>query len=569
MTDCRLQIEDEDSYEWHLQRLAATEREKAPQARRYLKHHKKHVVDLVGLEREKEAEFWEKYQEEEAIQERARQQANEDRESRIHELYRSSGIVTHQETVHGLMIDAGSTGSRLHVYEWEPRVLLNEDDIQAAVSGNKLSFPGADARWTERLRPGLSEFADKSDEELIPALVEYLSPLLNFAKAVLHTKEAQWETFPVYLRATAGMRILPAEQRARIIDAVRDLFANNQTFSPFQFVPENARVLSGEEEAIYDWTGVNFVLGDLIEASEGAETVVNPTKTHGALDLGGGSTQISFYEPREDIMSNLFKLQIGQGKHWNVYAHSFLFYGMNEAIHRFESRLVAGKSPQERLIDGVYNPCLPGGAKAEIRSNIHLLENTHMETWEHDSTGQSSDGYYQAIMKNHEETGNPDQCMQLAKELLHLEQNQWCEFAHKGDCSLAGVYQPKLPDMDSEAFGEFLAFSNYHHVWKFLKLPEVASIAELERTTRRVCAMNHVEVRAWASAKKYPDSEIDSYCFRSAYVFQLLHNGLGFGMNDTIRATNVVNGHKVGWALGGELVMMLGMIPPTSTIRQI
>ena len=232
--------------------------------------------------------------------------------------------------------------------------------------------------------------------------------------------------------------------------------------------------------------------------------------------------------------------------HRNVYAHSFLFYGMNEAIHRFQARLVADKSPQERLVDGVYNPCMPGGAKLEIRTNIHLTNTTHMEMWEYnDESFPSHDDFYQAIIQNTESRGDPEECLQLAKDLLHLEQNRWCDFAHQGDCSLAGVYQPHLPRTDSESFGEFLAFSNYHHVWKFLKLPDVATIAELETATRKVCAFSHEEARDWASVEKFPDSEIDSYCFRSAYVFQLLHNGFGFHLNDTIRATNVVNGHKV------------------------
>lgn len=568
-------VEDEDSFDLHLQRQPETSKRRenaipptfgsstaaSPswEVRRTLKHHHHHhhhhakaasVEDLGGLEREKEAEYWKEYQASVAAQEEQREQASEERETRIHELYQSSGIVKHTETTHGLMIDAGSTGSRLHIYEWDPRVLSNEEDIQDAVSGNKLSFPGTESRWTERLRPGLSTFALKPDEELIPALAAYLEPLLDFAKAVLHTKEDQWGHFPIYLRATAGMRILSSDQRARVMDAVRDLFAHNATFSPFQFVPEQARVLSGEEEAIYDWAGVNFLLGDLISQSEGTGSVVNPRKTHGALDLGGGSTQISFYESREDIMSNLFKLQIGQAKHWNVYAHSFLFYGINEAIHRFQARLVADKSPHERLVDGVYNPCMPGGTRTDIRSNIHLTNHSHMETWNFTQVPPtaSKDGFYAATLRNDLAGGDPERCLELAKDLLHLEQNQWCEFAHQGDCSLAGVYQPQLPR--SESFGEFVAFSNYHHVWKFLKLPDVASIAELEAATRHVCAMSHEEVRDWAKVKKFPDSEIDTYCFRSAYVFQLLHNGFGFRMNDTIRATNVINGHKVGWALG-------------------
>jgi hypothetical protein len=49
------------------------------------------------------------------------------------------------------------------------------------------------------------------------------------------------------------------------------------------------------------------------------------------------------------------------------------------------------------------------------------------------------------------------------------------------------------------------------------------------------------------------EADLDSYCFRSAYVFQLLHRGYGFQMNDTIRATKVIDGHKVGWPLGSML----------------
>jgi Golgi nucleoside diphosphatase len=550
-------LEDTDSWENHVKRSENIGGEDANEERpasRRLHHHHHHddadpEINAKELEVEKEAEYWEKYEHDQLKAAKHRRHKKKKRKKAMKELWKNTGVG--QSTVHGLMIDAGSTGSRMHVYEWAPRILHNEEDIQQAVSGEKLSFPGTENRWTERLHPGLASFGTLPDGELEKAVADYLKPLLNFAKTVLHVKEDYFGEFPIFLRATAGMRILNPTDRGRVIHAVRELFSN-KTYCPFAFVEEQARVLSGEEEAIFDWAGVNFLMGDLVEESQGAGTVVNPRKTIGALDLGGGSTQIGFYEPSEDIMAGLFKLQIGQAKHWNVYTHSFLRYGMNEAIDRFGARLVSGKSSEERLVEGIHNPCLPGGAKTEIRTNIHLNENG-VEVWEHEDSYASGNGFFQAVLKNENERGDPDACLALAKDLLHLEENAWCNFAHAGDCSFAGVYQPELPTQ-YENFGEFLAFSNYYHVWEFLQLPERATLNQLENATRYACSMSHDELVDFNGGEDSAD--LDGFCFQSAYAFQLLHNGFGFAMTDSIRAVKVINGHKVGWALGAMLYEM-------------
>ena len=250
-------------------------------------------------------------------------------------------------------------------------------------------------------------------------------------------------------------------------------------------------------------------------------------------------------------MSNLFSLQIGQARNWKLYSHSFLYYGMNEAIKRFESRLAATKTIQERLVDGIYNPCLPGGAQMEVRSNIHFVNSTGVATWP-TPLAESDDGYYQAILKNDYPGGDADRCLDIVKGLLHLEQNDFCNFANRGECLFAGTYMPELPETNSETSREFLAVGNYHHVWKYLKLPPVASMSQLQAATRQVCAMNYEEDNEWAGPH-YQDSEIKTFCFRSAYVFQVLHNGYGFRMHDTVRAVNVVRGQKVGWVLGAML----------------
>lgn len=556
-------LEDPDSWALHHDRLRiggegaddSTDAEPAnpPTNRRNLKHkakHSEHDEDLAPeeLEKLKEAEYMAHEEKAAKADAKQRKKQKKKRKKRLKEVYSDPGI--QEETVHGMVIDAGSSGSRLHLYEWEPRVLRDAKDVEAAVSGRKLSFPGTESRWTERLSPGISTFSTIQDpNELEKAIANYLQPLMAFAKSILHEKQGNFKNFRVYLRATAGMRILEAEDRARIMGVVRKLFAD-EAYCPFYFEPEQARTLSGEEEAIYDWLGVNFLSsnGKMLRDSEGSGTVTSPRETYGALDLGGASAQISFYEQNEDIMANLFKLQIGQGKHWNVYTHSHLYYGINEATNRFDARLADGKSASDRLVAGIYDPCLPGGSTKKIRTDIHV-ENG-METWDYDSSSGLQDGFYQAILKNEAKAGDYDTCNSKVRELLHMEQNAWCNFDHRGDCSFAGAYQPKLP-AQSERFGEFLAFSNYVRVWDFLGLPERASIAQLQNATKHACSLSKQETLDFNNGR-VDETTAESYCFRSVYAMNLL-KGYGFQDEDFITSKKVINGHKVGWAVGAIL----------------
>ena len=307
---------------------------------------------------------------------------------------------------------------------------------------------------------------------------------------------------------------------------------------------EQARVISGEEEAAYGWASVNFLMGALLENSKGQGTVVDPRLTYGALDLGGASTQISFYEPGEDIMSNLFKLQIGQAKHWNVYAHSFLRYGVNEAQERMRARLSWDKTVQERFAYGVHDPCLPGGSHKDFRSAVTFDKNG-VEVL--DKTLEP----YSAIMVNDNDKGSWEECSGLVYQLLRKDSNAWCNYAHGGDCSFSGVYQPSLP-LQSKSFGEFLGFSNFNHVWKFLQLPERSSLSEMLSETQHICSMSREELLNFNDGF-VNDDVAEEYCFRAVYVFHLLHNGYGFPLDYNITATNVINGQKVGWALGAML----------------
>lgn len=203
---------------------------------------------------------------------------------------------------------------------------------------------------------------------------------------------------------------------------------------------------------------MNFVKGTLIPNSEGTGSVRRANLTYGVLEMGGASTQIGFFEPEGDVMANLFKLQIGAAKHWNVYCHSFLYFGVNGAFDRLNAQLYMeaitahGNSTALPPPD-LYNPCLPGGAQYIFTSRVHFQPNGTLLPLS--SPGDPSileADLYSAMMRNSNSHGDFDQCMRRVQQLLMFDANSWCNFAHDRDCSFAGIYQ-----VQSSRYGCLLA----------------------------------------------------------------------------------------------------------------
>src|SRR5271170_1303208 len=98
---------------------------------------------------------------------------------------------------YALMMDAGSTGSRIHVYKFH----------------NCFAAPTLEHETFEQIKPGLSAYANSP-----LSAAESLDALLDIAVAEI-PRELQSCT-PLAVKATAGLRLLGESQSRAILEAV-------------------------------------------------------------------------------------------------------------------------------------------------------------------------------------------------------------------------------------------------------------------------------------------------------------------------------------------------------------
>jgi hypothetical protein len=176
------------------------------------------------------------------------------------------------ETADGIVFDAGSSGSRIHVYSWhiggggpKDQFDLIKDDLV-------------------KIKPGLSAY--KMEPSKAGAS---LRPLIDHAKE--HVPAELFSKTPIFLMATAGLRMVGEAAKDAILASV----CAELSASGFMFKCEWATLLDGQDEGLYGWVTVNYLLDRLYPPA--AEPPV------GIIDLGGGSVQIVFAPPRAAVRS--------------------------------------------------------------------------------------------------------------------------------------------------------------------------------------------------------------------------------------------------------------------------
>ncbi|XP_055018376.1 ectonucleoside triphosphate diphosphohydrolase 6 isoform X4 [Boleophthalmus pectinirostris] len=378
----------------------------------------------------------------------------------------------------GIMFDAGSTGTRVHVFKFR-------------VDHNKSRVPELLDESFKAFSPGLSAFAEDPPQSRAGLL-----QLLDFAKTKVPVQIQ--ESTPVFLKATAGLRLLKGDQAQRLLDQVRQVFRESSFLSSDQSVS----VLDGADEGVSAWLTVNFLLG----AVGGAPAPASASASVGTLDLGGGSTQVTFSPSSKFVESlsssdaqNLQNLNLFNSS-YKLYTHSYLGLGLMEA----RAAVLGPPSAPGGAV--LVSPCVsPDGGG----------------TWEHDHILYNVRG-----QRTGETTGS----------VLEL-------------CSrrVRSVLRDSVRPVEQQL--QFYAFSYYYD--RAVDIRAIDGVRGGE-----VCVQDYISAaqRVCAGETLSPDQS-PLLCLDLVYISVLLQD-LGFKPDSQLKLSRWIRGVETSWALGATFNYM-------------
>ncbi|XP_077359785.1 ectonucleoside triphosphate diphosphohydrolase 1 [Festucalex cinctus] len=406
-----------------------------------------------------------------------------------------------QKYKYGIVLDAGSSHTTVFIYEWPAE---KDNNTGRAQQKHACNVKG----------PGISSYAGtpwKAGQSLRECMRE----------AQENIPEKRHAQTPLYLGATAGMRLLEMKNSSASAEVFRAVSETLQTF-PFSY--QGARILSGQEEGAFGWVTVNY-LDDRLKQG---------LKTTGALDLGGASTQISFVSKAFDgsespVNSVTFRLY---GNDYNLYTHSFLCYGKDQAL-----RMALAHHTQSGP-RSVQDPCFHPGYVA-TKDYSELYDSPCVS----DRKPRGAPESFQ-----HVGIGNFQQCQDVVRSLFNFSQ---CKYSQ---CSFNGVYQPPLQ-------GLFGAFSAYYYTMSFFNLTDTSiPLDTVKERIARFCATPWQQVRQQNPGPKL--KYLVEYCFAGTYLITLLTDGYNFTSEtySNINFIHKIKGSDAGWTLG-YMLNLTNMIP--------
>jgi len=370
-----------------------------------------------------------------------------------------------------IVFDAGSTGTRIHIFHFKKE------------QGGSLKLV---KDIFKKVKPGLSSYADNPDKG-----VESVKGLLNVAKEyVPHDK---WYKTPLVLRATAGLRLLPGKKAELILNGVKRLFMG----CLFQKLGDDfVSIMDGDSEGIYGWLTVNYLTEKL--------KPVDVSKMYGALDLGGGSVQITIplngkeVDTTEVPKTYVKSVDISPNS-YTLYTHSYLGLGLMSARAAILNESAVGHEDSKHALE-ISSPCFPAG---------------YSDVWKFAGHSFLIKGTDQCSFEN---------CRDFAKKVVLRN----------------GMNRPaQVKNVNIFAFSYF-----------FDRATELGLIDE--ESGGNILVQNYVDAAQTVCERGSVNGK-PFLCMDTTYISTLLTDGFGLDLHHQLLLKRNINDFDVSWAVGAAL----------------
>ena len=463
-----------------------------------------------------------------------------------------------------MILDAGSSGTRVHVYKWLNPAKAREDaDTEHLHSLPKLVTK---PKYTKKIRPGVSTFGDNPGD----VGPEHLQELFDHALDIVPA--SQVKDTPIFLMATAGVRLLePLKQKALLGEICS--YAQKHTDFSLPDCDLHIQVIPGDTEGLYGWIAANYLLGGFDNPQ--AHQHGKGHHTYGFLDMGGASAQIAFAPNSTEAEKHANDLKLmrmrtinGNAVEYKVFTTTWLGFGVNQARERYIDQLLAESytpNPHE-LID----PCLPTGLRTTLTG----------EVVEDESPITTLIG-----------SGQFDTCLKRAWPLLEKD-----AFCADPPCLMHGQH---VPAIDLEV-NHFVGVSEYwhttHEVFEMAHKDKAYDWTTYQKMVKDFCSEEWDDIKANVAAgkwgKKVDEKTAQEVCFKASWLISVLHDGIGIprvgiekstngigynrtkemaahakdkGFLDPFQAVNKIDDMEVSWTLGKMVLYAAGQIPPSAS----
>ncbi|EPY49692.1 guanosine-diphosphatase Gda1 [Schizosaccharomyces cryophilus OY26] len=413
-------------------------------------------------------------------------------------------------TQYVLMIDAGSTGSRVHVYQFN----------------NCNPSPKLEEEYFKMIEPGLSSFAGNPD-----GAAASLNPLLEFA--LEHVPDEHKKCSPIAVKATAGLRLTGESEARAILNAVKSHLLEDY---PFPLAgKDSVSILDGAMEGVYAWVTINYLLGSL--------NVGSSESTVAVMDLGGASTQLVFEphfpNPQQKLSEGDHKYVLEyNNRQYELYQFSHLGYGLKEArklIHKIvvnTADILRNSLDTDDVPYEITHPCL------------------HLNASMQHSSSTKDGGSVNFAFKGPSLAHSSLQCRAFAEKVLYKEKE--CQLA---PCSFNGVHQPKFTETFNDA--PIYLISYFYDRLIDLGMPSTFTIEDMKYVADRVCSGPD----SWLDAFSLTNSlgalkQEPEWCLDLNYMISLLSVGYEIPNNRQLYTAKKINNKELGWCLGASLSIL-------------